>query len=235
MFKLLKDPNATVTDFSKSHLQIEAAKTKLNTEREEKYSELVELQMEAMSGESVANKIKKRQAELTDIDAKLDTCERGLNRIKERIAFLIPEETQQKIDRLNKDYESLKAEEAELYKRFFSKCAEAIAIKEQIKGKEYNYYSHSGTMTEKAPELRVSAYDQLMNKEDSKFLVAEVKKFNECNDGFVPVADRKDVIRREIYSAQSLLDNCRDGVTPEIIDRVIKQHRGGVHACLKRS
>ena len=89
-----------------------------------------------------ATRIKKRQAELTDIDAKLDACERGLSGIKDRIAFLLPEETQQKIDRLNKDYEPLKAEEAELYKLFFSKCAEAIAIKEQIKGKEYIYHSY---------------------------------------------------------------------------------------------
>ena len=88
-------------------------------------------------------------------------------------------------------------------------------------------------MTEASPSLNVKAYDQLMNKEDSKFFVAEVKKFRGVDDAFIPVADRKDVIRREIYSAQSLLDNCRDGVTPEIIDRVIKQHRGGVHACFK--
>ena len=59
MFKSLKDPNASIADLSRSHLQIEAAKKNLTDEREKKYSELVELQMESMSGESVRNPHKK--------------------------------------------------------------------------------------------------------------------------------------------------------------------------------
>lgn len=175
MFKILHQKNVSTRDLTTSFVEIEAYKGTLEEDLQITQNALVDLQQEAMSGNSVATKIKKMSALKEDIEIKVEACDRGMDQLKSWMISLIPQERDSQREALTQKLEKLKKDENSLFRDFFSLCAQAIVLREKIMGSDLRRNS-MGDMLENNPRLDIQAFSSGMNTEDSVFLCNEVKR-----------------------------------------------------------
>ena len=204
MFKIIKDETATVEQLAQGFVEIENYLPELKKEHQIVYDRLVSLQQAAMSGKNQSAKIATAKSQLLDCETKKEACNRGLVQIRERIADQLPVEASAQIEALETEFQTLKDEESELYKDFFTACAKAIACREKIMGVSYTSSLQSETGVKvAAPKLEVAAY-QHMEAEDSVFFCEQTEKARQGNGEFVPVKQRLDKITDELDTLRTM-------------------------------
>lgn len=203
MFKILKNESATVEELAQAFIQIQTFKATVEKEDQAVYDALVDLQQESLSGGNVAGRIKKAKEGLSDTQTQLEACDQGMARIKARIGQLIPGEAEARIQTLESNFDTLKAEEAGAYKNFLKACAVAIAAREKIQGRAYSF-SRTSEMIEDLPSLDIRAYHR-MEHEDSVFLIDQVKKTRKGGVDFVPIKTRLESVSNEMNKLKDML------------------------------
>jgi chromosome segregation ATPase len=222
MFKILKDESANIEDLARGLVAIENHLPEIDIEYQTISDQLVDLQQDSMSGEAVTKKIKDAQIKLTDLETKKEACSRGMDQIRERIATQLPGEARARIETLDTEFQTLKNEESQLYKDFFTACAKAIACREKIMGLSYerSYQSETGVKAA-TPELEVRAFHH-METDDSVYFCEQTEKARKGNGDFVPV---KRCLNKVIDELNALRDMVADYNPDTEVEKVLDNYR----------
>jgi hypothetical protein len=200
--------DATPEEISAIHVELESTLTDLQAQHAAAYDELVQLQMQSLSGvEGITKKLSAAKDMLFDLQVKMDASVSALQGLREKLTEKIRTDSERRLsEQIPKERETLSEERADVYREFLTAIARAIALEEQIEGPPAGRLSpHTNTVFGGSPELRFDS--RFLKGDDRAFLYSEVEKHRlERGEHFVDINRRQSALSRETDQLRELLD-----------------------------
>ena len=220
MFKILENPEATSTQLRETYIEAEKLVKALSIEKEREYKALMVAQVECFSAKPTKEFLTAKK-KLDDISTRIEGCKFGQEQIKARLGEVLQKEARQRLEEIEGELDSLAIEERKFQEAFLSMAAEAVVLKEKIKGRSLLSDSQ-GAVTAGIPSLKVELH--LLDSRDGAFYSQEVKRFRQeigAQNFSETIRGRRDNLVQESDRLERRLSGDPQEAAEELLNRLI--------------
>ena len=219
MFKILKNMEASSGELAEAYANTLKIEGKLESERAEAKHEMLSLQVEAFGKQN--KKLQAVKAKMDDLGLRIEALHYGQQELKTRIADRLQVEARQRLEEIEGELDSLAIEERKFQEAFLSMAAEAVVLKEKIKGRSLLSDSQ-GAVTAGIPSLKVELH--LLDSRDGAFYSQEVKRFRQeigAQNFSETIWGRRDNLVQESDRLERRLSGDPQEAAEELLNRLI--------------
>jgi len=219
MFKILQNPKATSTQLRETYIEAEKFVKALSIEKEREYKALMVAQVECFSAKPTKEFLTAKK-KLDDISTRIEGCKFGQEQIKARLGEVLQKEAERRLREIEGELDSLAIEERKFQEAFLSMAAEAVVLKEKIKGRSLLSDSQ-GAVTAGIPSLKVELH--LLDSRDGAFYSQEVKRFRQeigAQNFSETIWGRRDNLVQEREKLEKILASDPQEAAQDLLDKL---------------